>query len=258
MISLLLPLFLACDPGAALPSDGADSVVANVPDAAHPALDADVRAALGTPAVDDRFALADGVFLGEVIRLDYRMSEATAESEGVPFTFVTWRVEKAWKGTAAGEEVTARIVGGPMPGNRVLAVSEQPVFQDGDRDVIFLDSHLDGASPILGGNAGRYRLLEGGVFTDEGGALAVSADDEISVVGHHDFAQLDVMVIGSAAIEREHDLRDTAVGAPAMGEADFVRFLDARLPVVAAAPHVVNQDASVPFTFAFATHRFSN
>lgn len=269
MILTFLALLVACDPNAAAVADAtaadapgriAPGVVAlNVPGAdasAHPITDPAVRAAIGTLAVDDRYELSDGVFLGQVVRVQYRMSEPVEDSRGAPFTFITWKVEKAWKGAAAGDIVTARIFGGPTPNGGAMAVSEQPIFQEGDRDVIFLDSTTDGASPIIGGSAGRYRILEGGMYTDEGTSVGVDADGELTGVGHREFPELDVLVIGDITIEREHTGPRIDAGRPGLAEGEFVRWLDQRFGAAPNAPRVRSADADEPFVFAHTSHRF--
>ena len=268
MFFSLLSLVAACgtasesadsfQPSAGQPEPGV--VFANVPGAdagAHPVTDPVVRAALGTLAVDDRFALADGVFLGKVVGIEYRMSEGTPAANPLPFTFVTWQVERAWKGTSRGEYVTARLLGGPTPDGRVLAVSEQPTFQDDDRDVIFLDSQSDGASPVLGGEAGRYRILDGGAYTDDGRSIGIDANGELAVVGFRDFPELDVLAMGSAIIERERSEGPGNAGQPGVSESTFAQFLDSRVGVDTRSPHVHNRDAGTPFVFAYGTQRFS-
>ncbi len=203
----------------------------------------ELRAELRSPAVDLRAQLSDAVFAGRVVDIEYRDADAVDGAGPVPFTFVTWQVERAWKGLDTGDRFTARFMGGRAQNGVVLTGSEQPNFLLGDRDVLFVDSTLEGACPLVGCAFGRYRLVEGRVYGNDGHALAVADNGELARVGGRDLAELHLFDDGAELHETPMS-GPTAVGGESSDEPTFFGWLDARLPVDAglASPRSARRD----------------
>ena len=204
------------------------------------------RAALRSPDVDQRFELADAVFVGKVLDIGYRDSVATEGAPAIPFTFVTWHVEKAWKGLDAGETLTARFMGGVSADGRVLSGSEQPEFALGDRDVVFLDSRLPGACPLVGGAFGRFRLVQGRVYGNDGESFGVGANGLVRV-GARDLAEMHVLDRAGTIVETAHT-GPTSRGPDSPPEARFFALLDQQFAGRDSTVRPRNADPSVSFS----------
>lgn len=69
-------------------------------------------------------------------------------------------------GPAPGRVVELILPGGAL-GERGFSVSDTPIFQEGDRLVVFLDEDRPG-HPLVGGERGALRIIEGRAFTLDG------------------------------------------------------------------------------------------
>jgi hypothetical protein len=72
-------------------------------------------------------------------------------------TKVTMEVEQTLKGSAP-RTLVVEVLGGTI-GEQTLRVSHVPEFKVGDRDVLFLNGALHAASPIVGSDQGRFRVM---------------------------------------------------------------------------------------------------
>lgn len=157
-------------------------------------------------AVPEFAARAGLVFKGVVTRLEYKEAETVpllddagrpvveesgrpvlVDGSGLPHTLVTYRVERTYKGKVDGSQVTLRFLGGPSSrrttdgaGPLVLEVGHTPLFDVGDRDVLFVDGNTDKICPLTRCEAGRFRLIGSGpdrrVFSDQGNVVVEYAD----------------------------------------------------------------------------------
>lgn len=151
---LLTLLFAAaCDPAGQASVD---------PQLLRAAEQGDLSPAAATAAVTERDAAvaldlatrADAVFAGEVVAIEYQVSEPDEDGRRLPFTYVTWYVEEGIKGVESGQAFTARFLGGPMD-DRSLVVTEYPHFQMGDRDLLFVANNGEVGCPLVAGAHGR-------------------------------------------------------------------------------------------------------
>ena len=72
-------------------------------------------------------------------------------------TKVTIEVEQTLKGSAP-RTLVVEVLGGTI-GDQTLHVSHVPEFKVGDRDVLFLNSATHAASPLVGSDQGRFRVI---------------------------------------------------------------------------------------------------
>jgi hypothetical protein len=107
-------------------------------------------------AILDQAAQADVVFVGEVVSIAHQVSAPDAAGQRLPFTLVTWRISDPLKGVGDAT-YTARFLGGPL-GDKVLEVTEIPVFAPGDRDLVFVRDNGSAGCPLVGGAHGRIRI----------------------------------------------------------------------------------------------------
>ena len=137
-------------------------------------------AALSLSAPDDASRLerqtsqSDLVFKGTITGIEYRNS-----SEGVPHTFVTYRVDNVLKGAYGAKTLTLRFVGGVQRKGvmvRTLVASNAPVFQLGHQDLLMMQGNGQRSCPLVQCALGRYRFEQGRVQTEVGGVIAGSSD----------------------------------------------------------------------------------
>jgi hypothetical protein len=146
---LAFGLFVACDPGADDPMDEVAAVVS----------DEDIPTHDEVAIVHHAATRADVVFVGEVVDVEYVVSQPDANALSLPFTIVTWRVEDAVKGVTDEATYAARFLGGPI-GEKWMKVTEIPEFEIGDRDLLFLRADATVGCPLVDGARGRVRLLQ--------------------------------------------------------------------------------------------------
>jgi len=143
---------------------------------------------------------ADLIFKGTVTKVEYRNAESVPERDasgapvleddgtpvlvdgsGLPHTFVTFRVDRAYKGRAVDRSLTLRFLGGSFqdgtPGRgdtQVLEVGHYPQFDIGDQDILFAEGNNDKPCPLVRCENSRFRFIGGNrnrsarIFTDLG------------------------------------------------------------------------------------------
>lgn len=99
---------------------------------------------------------ADLVFQGTVTDIKYAPS-----IEGIPHTFVTYRVEEVLKGAYSAPTLTLRFIGGvKIEGNvmRRLSVSHAPRFETGHHDLLMVKDNTQVQCPLVQCAQGRFRF----------------------------------------------------------------------------------------------------
>lgn len=132
---------------------------------------------------------ADFIFKGRVINIAYRNSEGEPLLDpntggplldpngnpiyeggtNIPHTFVTYQIEEVYKGRAPqtfpggppDSNVTLRFMGGQSQTNTsdYLMVSNIPLFDVSDRDILFVNGNTEESCPLIDWFAGRFRIL---------------------------------------------------------------------------------------------------
>jgi hypothetical protein len=115
-----------------------------------PALD------LGTLTLDQLADRADAIVVSIVTsrRAEWEHSAGSR----LIVTKVTLAIEQTLKGSPP-RTLVVEVLGGTI-GDQTLQVSHVPAFKVGDRDVLFLNGALHAASPIVGSDQGRFRVLD--------------------------------------------------------------------------------------------------
>lgn len=108
------------------------------------------------------------VFIGKVEKVIYRNAVSDKDEGLIPYTIVTYRIDKVLRGKAPGEQITLRLVGGPDGRGRFLSVTGVPVIQEGDEDLLFVENTQDASCPLVFCEHGRYRILNDRVFDTYG------------------------------------------------------------------------------------------
>lgn len=116
-------------------------------------------------------AEADLVFQGTVTDITY-----AASIEGIPHTFVTYKVEDVLKGAYRAPTLTLRFIGGvKIEGNvmRKLSVSHAPHFENGQQDLLMVKGNTQTQCPLVRCAQGRFRFHQGMVTNEAGDVLAL-------------------------------------------------------------------------------------
>ncbi len=181
-------------------------------------------AALSEHIPDERTqaAQSDLVFVGSVASVEYRQSGKDGDAQRVPHTFVTYNVEDVLHGDAASKQVTLRFVGGRGEKARFLSVSGQPMFDQGDRDLLMVADNGTSGCPLVDCSNGRYRFIQGKVFSEAGQAIELDAKGDLIRSGFYDLPEVMTHKVSQTTMtledhfergEERVDLVDTATGA---------------------------------------------
>lgn len=130
---------------------------------------------------------AELIFQGKVI--DVHCEWAGEGAQRVIVSYVTFEIEEGIKGSP-GPTVTLRLIGGTI-GNETIAIADAPVFQKGDRDILFVENNGRQFIPLVGIMYGRFRVQADGlsgrdIVTDHAGGPVTG----ISQLGAADFKNL--------------------------------------------------------------------
>ena len=150
-----------------------------------------------------QIAQSDLVFVGSVTDVSYA---PTADEHAIPHTFVTYEVEEVLQGEAQAKSVTLRFIGGRGEEASFLLVSDQPMFDKGDRDVLMVHHNGRSACPLVGCSAGRYRLIDDLVFTEEGRGIELAEDGGIGARGYYALEEVMTHKVSQTILARKDSL----------------------------------------------------
>ncbi|HVL01346.1 MAG TPA: hypothetical protein VM553_16125, partial [Dongiaceae bacterium] len=127
-------------------------------------------------AINESVSESDFVFEGVVTNVQGRYSEpATPGETKIPYTFVTYKVDKVLKGNYDQAEVTLRFMGGVGEDGNVMMVAGQPLFDAGDHDLMMVKGNNTYPCPLVDCSQGRYRYIDGMVVNEFGGRVYLDA-----------------------------------------------------------------------------------
>lgn len=208
---------------------------------------------------------ADFVFQGVVTSIEFASSEPVGNSPALPHTFVTFSIERVFKGQrplASDREITLRFLGGAAPDGRVLRTSLTPYFTEGQREILLVKNNGQYATPLSYGPARRFRLIDGEVYSEEGREIVI---DSVGRLGFGEWRELDVVRtirIGGQVFERHYsrpvDETGRVVTQPPTDGVTADAFVDYLARLVAAThdpaelaslPPVASLDPALPFVY---------
>lgn len=174
---------------------------------------------------------ADLVFQGQVTDVTYRMSRGGPGLDALPHTFVTYRIDHLLKGRSRdGILITLRLQGGPVPGTqRAMAVAGAPNFDIGETDILFVRENGEAPVPLVGWGLGRYRVVNGLMFSDEGREIYLDRDNQPLPGKAHALTEVQHHQLGSVALTfpapSDEQPWTAPSGARRASDADFRRAL---------------------------------
>jgi GEVED domain/Domain of unknown function DUF11 len=159
---------------------------------------------------------ADLVFEGTVTDIQYRQSRSDDTGAiALPHTFVRFQVNGVLKGQFAGQSLCLRFLGGPAADGRVLTSSHSTLFDLGERSILFVRRNGQAMCPLVGGSEGRFRIVEGKGFTEDGRELVWTEEAQLAFGASSELDEVRSNQIGSQLTER-HRVKesdsDEAVG----------------------------------------------
>jgi hypothetical protein len=157
------------------------------------------------PITERQLALnAELIFEGVVQNVEYRLSNSSSEHKNrVPHTFVTFEVKKLFKGkTADKNHITLRFVGGPYDKSKLLVVDGIPLFDVGDRDILFVTGNVIRICPLVGWSQGRFRIIKNCVFTDDGREVQLSDKNKLGYGKPHELEEVQTNRVGTQLLRR--------------------------------------------------------
>lgn len=235
-------------------------------------LSAPAFAALSGHIPDERTqaAQSDLVFVGSVASVEYRQSGKQGDAQRVPHTFVTYNVEDVLHGETDSKQVTLRFAGGRGDKARFLSVSGQPMFDPGDRDLLMVAGNGTSGCPLVNCSNGRYRFIQGKVFSEEGQAIEVDAKGDLIRAGFYNLPEVMTHTVSQTTMtledhfepgEERVELVDTAGGAH-LDEGQLIeRIKDITRTLNKATPAVFKNasvDVSFDLSFEVATPPVAN
>jgi hypothetical protein len=196
---------------------------------------------------EERVEAADAAFTGTVTDIRYAQSSPGEGMVELPFTFVTWKIEKSLKGTLP-ETLSLRFLGGPLADGRVVMASEFPDFEVGDQDILLVDGRESGC-PLVGCSQGRFRVLGDHLLTDDGNLLTISEDGAIRPGPVVEDPRLDRVKVGTTVFSVPHTPSAPMPGFLALGPSEFEnQVMDASVAMSGRSLRpVISQDPSAPF-----------
>jgi hypothetical protein len=145
------------------------------------------------------------ILQGVVTNVEYKNSEATSSGQGrLPHTFVTFAIEQTFKGSAAGGgHITLRFEGGPDGTGKAMLVPGMPMFDIGDRDILFVSHNRNLPCPLVGWEQGRFRVLNGAVYTEQGQEVGVTAGEQLVFGAYHALPEVVTHNLGETTLTFE-------------------------------------------------------
>lgn len=129
---------------------------------------------------------AEHIVLAQVTDVSYAMSKGDNNSEVLPHTFVTYQILKVIKGNPrqANDKITLRFLGGRGNEATFMHPSNYPLFDIGDQDVLFLRGNARNACPLLRCGEGRFRSIQGLLYSDKGHEVIQTKRQEVDFGKH--------------------------------------------------------------------------
>jgi hypothetical protein len=174
---------------------------------------------------------AELIFEGVVAEVQYRNSDVSGPDDvALPHTFVTFAVENVLKGSVAdGSHITLRFEGGRAGQNKAMLVPGIPLFDVGDRDVLFVKGNGAVPCPLVGWEQGRFRNINNMIYTDGGQEVGAASGEQLSLGSYHALDEVVTHNLGGTPLVFGEPgagaASPTPHGALQLDAAGFIQFL---------------------------------
>lgn len=155
-------------------------------------------------SLDSKIRDADFVFAGRVVKVEYAISTPKGvDVEAVPHTFVTYAIDRIFKGKSASKLVTLRFLGGRGTGARFLYPGNYPLFDVGDVDLLTVQRNGMRSCPLAECAEGRYRMISGKVYSELGKEVVLDPKGRVVDGLHRDLPEVTTHVVSKTTITRK-------------------------------------------------------
>lgn len=133
--------------------------------------------------LQDQAERAGLVAITQVIDVEYGVVSAPFDGlKNVPVTYVSFRVDDPYEGCRDGETFTLQFTGGLTPNGDMVLASDIPLFDVGDRDLLFVtEDNGTTACPLVDCGSGRLREHDGLLFTDDGRLIVINEAGQLGI-----------------------------------------------------------------------------
>ena len=170
------------------------------------------------PTLDSMVSASPLIFVGTVEDVQHRLADVVEPGDSaMPHTYVTYAIERTLKGRSeTPDRITLRFQGGLGRGSRYLRVTGLPLFDVGDRDVIFVGDTGNPYCPLQHPSWGRLRIF-GSLLTNEQGQELLWADGDVLPGRVHPIPEILTHQVGPYLLRQEPLEAEAARGSSVAG-----------------------------------------
>lgn len=117
---------------------------------------------------------SDLIFQGELLRKHEELS-----IEGIPYTFVTYKVDQIISGDYQEQSITLKYVGGHFLNGNLLSASNTPEVTVGEQAILLVQKSRNTGCDLVECEHGRFLLEDGRIIS--GNQSSIVIDDEGSI-----------------------------------------------------------------------------
>ena len=153
-------------------------------------------------AFAERIEEAELVFEGRVLGEEYVLSEPDDMTGArIPHTFVTFAVERVFKGRVESDSITLRFFGGLDRDGTMLTSTVVPFFDPGEQVILLVRANGRADSPLVGWRFGRFRVIGERVYDDFGQEIILRGADDLIRGRRHAFVEVVKHRLGDSDFE---------------------------------------------------------
>jgi len=164
--------------------------------------------------IEQQLLDAEFVFQGAVVNVQRRFAQKENTGDiGVPYTFVTYRVERVLKGNYAQPLATLRFRGGPAEAaGQFMIVEGYPLFDVGDQDLLLVKGNNTFSCPLVGCSEGRFRSINGLVVDELGRKILIHSDGSLTKGTPIDSSAITTHQLTDKMRIERHEVNDSGPG----------------------------------------------
>ena len=122
---------------------------------------------------------SDLIFKGELVEQSEGLS-----IEGIPYTFVTYKVDQVIAGKYPDQTITLKYVGGTFSNGNRLSATNTPEVAVGEESILMVQKSNDTGCDFVDCEHGRFVLQGGKIIAANQSALVVDAKGEVDFISY--------------------------------------------------------------------------
>jgi hypothetical protein len=137
--------------------------------------------------LDKMIREADFIFQGSVTDVQYKMStQRGANTDVLPHTFVTYKIDRVLKGKAPSQTITLRFLGGRGQEASYLEPEDFPQFDLQDYDILFVKGNTIMGCPLVRCEIGRFRAIQDMMYSESGHEIILNRRQQVGTGTYHE------------------------------------------------------------------------